>query len=888
MLAKVMDEMETIDETAELEVPVVKQRDDNVETDDSKLSVKQTAYDENLFSDDEEEEFEFRRGMTGNVEKHTVSSVRAAIMKYNHYYEEIKGECVPYFDFDKVFKTEKELNDFIPIGMDALEQAFEAVFEAPAILYYASSHGWSKKGFKFSYHVVVRKIGKYACGVDVQNTFVSRLDEALADSGLKCDVSVYKAAGSRQLMRTIYSTKEEDKRTMKPIGLGGAISDDQFKNYLITWTEGEKLIAMPKAVEKKKEEKTDSEDAWEHIGDNGEYGSDKRVLTFEQITQIVNGLNTERFGEGKYDAWCHLLWAVARWQETTKADKVDTIEMLDNYCQTCSGYESTIAVMRKYNEASKRDEKSGKVVTVGTLIHWLKEDNPELYREMFSNRKHGSIWEENHEFFYSDFLTLAGNEEADVEDVKKYLKEATCRILMGGKNFFLTKNREPFGEGDRIMPCYTEVANLFDGHKQRGKIVVKEYKNPEFNEERKESGTNKKTLELTIGGVLDDILNDKTQYPTYEHIVFKPYSGVDTAKPYEFNLFRGFPWKNTGSWNEKNINLIRNHFIEVYANGNPEHGDYLMKLEAWRVQNPNIKSRVAIVLQSHGQQCGFKSGYYSNVLQYLVGTTHHLVIDKVESLSDRFNTMRKGRLAVILEEISNWGGAHKSNDLIKNLLTTNKLTIEPKGFESYTVRDFGNYVFLTQHDFPVKIESGDVRIAVFKCSDKYKGDVEYFKALGKAFGVNKAGDLIDPDRVQDWFNFLMSIDLSAFDPQRIPETEQRAAIKERCVDPIVQYAIDAWGRNKKKIHHEAYKTFLRENSIRADSHTTRSFNTAFKNLLNPSVEAKQFRVDGSMEKIHGFIIDKTEGVQLIRKHLKSPEWDFEDAEDIDEEENEHE
>lgn len=693
----------------------------------------------------------------------------------------------------------------------------------------------------------------------------------------------------RLILKTDKLTKEGDalrvvsQVTERPDNLE---SDGELGSILAKVKKQETALVKNLEVSVDEPDTTTDSDAvnWDTIGEIDEAGGysqsgKTKTLTLEQITRIVNGLKTDRFSD--YDNWCHLLWAVARWQEANEIDEDTVTDMLDEFSQKCSGYGSKSDVVKKYNEAFKGKNKQKKF-TVGTVIHWWKEDNPNTPSVLAEP----SIFPAEHDFFYPDFQELANRSEANVADVKQYLSRATCRILNSGKHFFLTKNRETFDGSDRIMSTYSEVQRLFAGSKLCDKVLVKEYDNPDFDAERKPGPANMPKLQLTIGGTLDSILNDKKEYPTYDRVVFKPYSIVDKTPARDFNLFRGFPWKQRPTWNVENIETIRKHFIEVYANGNEAHGSYLMSLEAWRVQFPDTKSRVAIVLQSRGQQAGFKSGYYCNALQYLVGPAHHLIIDKVEDLGDKFNTIRKGRLAVVLEEISNWGGAHKSNDLIKNLLTSNKIRIEPKGIDSYVIDDFSNYVFLTQHDFPVKIESQDVRIAMFQCSDKYAGKSDYFKKLGAALGVNKKGELTNPDSIQDWYSYLMSLDLSDFDPQKIPETESRNAVKERCVDPIVQYVIDVWNNGGDKIYHDSYKAFIKENNIRADSHTSKSFNTAFKNLMNPTAGTVQFRVGGNRPT--GFIVTKDEGLELVRKHLKNPAWEYEQPQIIHDDDAEYE
>ena len=259
------------------------------------------------------------------------------------------------------------------------------------------------------------------------------------------------------------------------------------------------------------------------------------------------------------------------------------------------------------------------------------------------------------------------------------------------------------------------------------------------------------------------------------------------------------------------------------------------------------------------------------------------MLDQIENLSKSFNTQRKGKLMTIMEEVSNWGGAHKSNDLIKNALTCPTLMIEPKGIDEYVVDDYSNFVFLTQHEFPVKVESGDKRFAIFRCNNDVR-PAEYFCRLGKALGVTKMGELVDPAGIQNWYNYLRSMDISGFDPQEeIPDTKIREEIKERCVDPVTQYAMDVWQKGEDVLYHDGYKQFLKDNNLRTDSHTIRSFNKALKSQLlagDDSYCVKRFVHKGF--RVTGYRIHPDVGLDLVRKHLNNPTWEYEQVLDEDE------
>lgn len=89
----------------------------------------------------------------------------------------------------------------------------------------------------------------------------------------------------------------------------------------------------------------------------------------------------------------------------------------------------------------------------------------------------------------------------------------------------------------------------------------------------------------------------------------------------------------------------------------------------------------------------------------------------------------------MLDEVQNFGGAHASNDALKSLITQEDINIEGKGKDAFRIKDMAHYVFLTNHDWPIKIETSDRRYMAAECSSKYAKASNnahagaYFKAL---------------------------------------------------------------------------------------------------------------------------------------------------------------
>ena len=66
---------------------------------------------------------------------------------------------------------------------------------------------------------------------------------------------------------------------------------------------------------------------------------------------------------------------------------------------------------------------------------------------------------------------------------------------------------------------------------------------------------------------------------------------------------------------------------------------------------------------------------------------------------------------------------------LKSILTDNSIRINEKNQPRRDAENVGNFVFVTNNAFPVKLEVGDRRYVVLRCNGKYKGKTEFFKQL---------------------------------------------------------------------------------------------------------------------------------------------------------------
>ena len=105
----------------------------------------------------------------------------------------------------------------------------------------------------------------------------------------------------------------------------------------------------------------------------GYKGEDTNELN-TKVCQLAKCWKPDRIG--RYEGFIKFTFAI---QNMYKDD--NGLEVWDNICKCNAGY-NQLNNTRTWNELKKR-KKEGKNITIGTLVHWAKEDNLELFNSLF-------------------------------------------------------------------------------------------------------------------------------------------------------------------------------------------------------------------------------------------------------------------------------------------------------------------------------------------------------------------------------------------------------------------------------------------------------------------------------------------------------------------------
>ncbi len=258
------------------------------------------------------------------------------------------------------------------------------------------------------------------------------------------------------------------------------------------------------------------------------------------------------------------------------------------------------------------------------------------------------------------------------------------------------------------------------------------------------------------------------QRKTYTSLQFAP--GIETPD-YVYNLWQGYGFKPCplGSWR-----LLKEHILNIIANGNQEIYDYVLDWMADTVQLNPDKPGVAIVLIG---KKGSGKGILASSFGKLFGR-HFIHLISSNQLTGHFNMHFKDVLLAFADEAF-WRGDKDAEGCLKGLITETDLLIEPKYVNSFMVKSYTRLILSSNNPWVVPSSEDERRYLVLQVSDKEIGNIAYFKAIQEQLdnGGNEA--MLDE---------LLHRDLSASN-LRVPPRTQALSDQIYQTDLVLQFLI---------------------------------------------------------------------------------------------------
>lgn len=404
--------------------------------------------------------------------------------------------------------------------------------------------------------------------------------------------------------------------------------------------------------------------------------------------------------------------------------------------------------------------------------------------------------------------------------VRRKFQEVLGIISNGGDTFIAFKKWEPLNKNS-ILKLQPKSKFLSEA-----KDHIFYYTTFEKDEDKKQKTISIKKVKKPM--TFRDFILKNQKSLLYDDIVF--CSKEKTKGRKVLDVFSGFKAKIVDNIEEAKIQPILDHIKLIWSYDKEkikqeENFNYILNWLAFLIQKPHIKIGSALVLIS--DEGAGKNIIADFLLKHIIGIAG-IIIDKIELITGRFNSIIENKLLIVCNEVSSeYGKGRKNFDVMKSLITDDVKQIEKKGMDPYTSIDLSNFIFFSNHETCVPLTSKDRRFFVNKLSSERIGDSEYFDNL---LTYTKSQDVAD-----HFFSFLMNRDISNFKPNKIPKTEIKEDIAVIFEKPSIQFIKQFdWEDSEYQANHlfDLFKQWKDTNGLKKDETSSTAFAIQIKDLVN--------------------------------------------------------
>lgn len=324
-----------------------------------------------------------------------------------------------------------------------------------------------------------------------------------------------------------------------------------------------------------------------------------------------------------------------------------------------------------------------------------------------------------------------------------------------------------------------------------GKLYrVQDFKNVELHRIRKSVGPKGGVTKIYVA---EEFLEQRDK-PTVDRIVFEPAwkPGYDRERAI-YNQWTG--WAELGEMLEhegkREVDRVWRKLIDKLFG---EHADYFERWCAHLMQRPGEKTSIGVILVSVLNGVG--KSLLGEILRGMVGDVHGKAC-QLERLKSNFNAILERCLLLQVDEANGLqdGLESKLNDLI----TSDTVTIERKGFDAVTVSNYMRIYMTSNSMRPIRMNRENRRWLVVNAGVVEAELEDWSRWCDGAAKILKSQDGLGALRER-----LLRLDISDWNPTaRVVVTEYMDEMVESSrswsnvkVDELVKYCTEDWDNKK--------------------------------------------------------------------------------------------
>jgi len=239
------------------------------------------------------------------------------------------------------------------------------------------------------------------------------------------------------------------------------------------------------------------------------------------------------------------------------------------------------------------------------------------------------------------------------------------------------------------------------------------------------------------------------------------------------NLWGGWPTEPKAGKCDRVLDLLQ--YLCSEERNSRELYQWVLRWCAYPIQHPGAKMKSCIVV--HGGQGAGKNLVFEAVMA--IYGQYGSILDQ-NALVDKHNDWASRKLFMIADEVVAQAHRYEQKNVLKVLVTGQKIRINPKHIAAYDEVNHLNLVFLSNEAMPVVLEEDDRRHCVIWTPPKK--DRDYYKAILTELANGGIAAL---------HHYLLHLDLGDFDPGALPpETEAKRDLIKLAQDSPVDF-VDA-------------------------------------------------------------------------------------------------
>lgn len=266
----------------------------------------------------------------------------------------------------------------------------------------------------------------------------------------------------------------------------------------------------------------------------------------------------------------------------------------------------------------------------------------------------------------------------------------------------------------------------------------------------------------------------------YEGVTFAP---ANNAPDCYYNLWSGFAFEplDCGIFTAgMKCRRLLKHMKYILCAGNSEHFRYLLAWAADMLQDPDNKKGVALVMRGLK---GTGKSTFAEALASLLGR-HSIKISHMRHLTGNFNRHLADKLLVLAEE-SYWAGDKTDEGPLKDMITSDRMTIEAKGVDAVEMPSLCRLIMITNNEWAAPATADERRYFVLDVSDLRRQDYDYFDRIYRQL----EGD--DSEGYRALLSLLLQFPLKLVNLRKVPETKALRNQRALSFEPHDQFVYDA-------------------------------------------------------------------------------------------------